>query len=308
MEANTVVDTNSAVDSDTALDTNTVAKESLNETPFAIVFVGILLKWFLLLAYLSVALFPMLWLGVASFKTNFEIETSPFALPAVWQFQNYVSAISVSGLHQFFFNSIIVAAIATAFNLLVTSMGSFVIAREKFALRKTLFTIITAGVLVPIVSFMVPYFTLITRLGVYDTLLALIITYAAINIPISTFLISSFMTTIPKELEDSAEIDGCSFVQRYWNIIMPLSRPGLVTAGTFSFIYCWNEFIYALLLTSSRSARTVQLAIRFFTSQFRTDYAGMFAAIVLTMIPTVAVYIFFHDKIISGLTAGAVKG
>jgi raffinose/stachyose/melibiose transport system permease protein len=167
---------------------------------------------------------------------------------------------------------------------------------------------ITAGVLVPIVSFMVPYYALITALGIYDTLFALIITYAAINIPISTFLVSSFMTTIPRELEDSAAIDGGSFVQRFWKIIMPLSRAGLVTAGTFGFIYAWNEFIYALLLTSSQSARTVQLAIRFFTSQFRTDYAGLFAAIILTMVPTVLVYVFLHDRIISGLTAGAVKG
>ncbi|WP_018526521.1 carbohydrate ABC transporter permease [Alkalispirochaeta alkalica] len=282
--------------------------EALNETPAAVIVTLAVLRWTLLLFYLVVALFPLVWLGISAFKTNFEIETSPFALPAVWQFGNFVSAVSISGLPRFFLNSIGVALLATACNLMVTSMGSFVIAREKFALRKPLFTIITAGVLVPIVSFMVPYYTLIMRLGLYDTLLALIITYAAINIPVSTFLISSFMTTIPRELEDSAEIDGCSFVQRYWKIIMPLSRSGLVTAGTFSFIYCWNEFIYALLLTSSRSSRTVQLAIRFFTSQFRTDYAGMFAAIVLTMIPTVAVYIFFHDKIISGLTAGAVKG
>ncbi|SIQ76011.1 carbohydrate ABC transporter membrane protein 2, CUT1 family [Alkalispirochaeta americana] len=282
--------------------------EALNETPPAVIVTLAVLRWTLLLFYLVVALFPLVWLGISAFKTNFEIETSPFALPAVWQFGNFVSAVSISGLPRFFLNSIGVALLATACNLMVTSMGSFVIAREKFALRKPLFTIITAGVLVPIVSFMVPYYTLIMHLGLYDTLLALIITYAAINIPVSTFLISSFMTTIPRELEDSAEIDGCSFVQRYWKIIMPLSRSGLVTAGTFSFIYCWNEFIYALLLTSSRSARTVQLAIRFFTSQFRTDYAGMFAAIVLTMIPTVAVYIFFHDKIISGLTAGAVKG
>ena len=287
---------------------NTTGKDILNETPLPIRLTASTAKWILLIGYLLIALFPMLWLTVSAFKTNFEIETAPFSLPAVWQFQNFSSAITISGLHQFFLNSIIVAAVATVLNLLVTSMASFVIAREEFPLRKTIFTAITAGVLIPIVALMVPYYTLITRFGIYDTLWALIVTYAAINIPISTFLISSFMTSIPRELEDSAEIDGCTFVQRYTRIILPLARPGLVTAGTFSFIYCWNEFIYALLLTSSRSSRTIQLAIRFFTSQFRTDYAGMFAAIVLTMIPTVVVYIFLHDKIISGLTAGAVKG
>ena len=285
-----------------------VARDALTETPLPIRIIARSAKWITLVLYLVIAVTPLLWLTISAFKTNLEIDVAPFSLPAVWQFQNFANAITISGLHQFFFNSIIVAVVATTLNLLVTSMASFVIAREEFALRELFFTATTAGVLIPIIAFMVPYYTLITHLYLFDRLWALIITYSAINIPISMFLVSSFMRSIPKELEDSAEIDGCSFVQRYSRIILPLARPGLVTAGTFSFIYCWNEFIYALLLTSSRSARTVQLAIRFFTSQFRTDYAGMFAAIVLTMIPTVVVYIFLHDKIISGLTAGAVKG
>ncbi len=283
-------------------------RDTMTETSLPVQVLGKFLKWLVLSLYLVITIFPIVWLALSAFKTNFEIETAPFSFPAVWQFQNFVSAISVSGLHQYFLNSIIVAVFATLVNLLVTSLASFTIAREEFPFRKVFFTVTTAGVLIPIIAFMVPYYTLITRFNLYDSLLALIVTYSAINIPISMFLISSFMTSIPRELEDSAEIDGCSFFQRYAKIIMPLARPGLVTAGTFSFIYCWNEFIYALLLTSSRSARTVQLAIRFFTSQFRTDYAGMYAAIVLTMIPTVVVYVFLHDKIISGLTAGAVKG
>ncbi len=227
----------------------------------------------MLIVYFVIAVFPIVWLTVSAFKTNFEIETSPFSLPEVWQFQNFVNALSVSGLPQFFMNSIIVAVAATGINLLVTSLASFAVSREQFPGRKIFFTFTTAGVLIPIIAFMVPYYTLITQLRIYDTLLALVVTYSAINIPISMFLVSSFMATIPGELEDSAEIDGCSFFQRYAKIILPLARPGLVTAGTFSFIYCWNEFIYALLLTSSTSSRTVQLAIRFFTSQFRTDYA-----------------------------------
>jgi raffinose/stachyose/melibiose transport system permease protein len=285
-----------------------MTKDQLTETSRGVQIAATLSKWIVILIYFLIAVFPLLWLGISAFKTNLEIQVKPFALPEVWQFQNFANAISISGLPQFFLNSVIVASSATVLNLLATSMASFVIAREKFGLRKTIFTIITAGVLVPIVAFMVPYFALITSLNLYDSLLALILTYSAINIPISVFLISSFMSTIPKELEDAAEIDGCSFWQRFLKVIFPLSRPGLVTAGTFSFIYCWNEFIYALLLTSSRHARTLQLGIRFFTSQFRTDYAGMYAAIVLTIIPSVIVYIFLHEKIIAGLTAGAVKG
>lgn len=285
-----------------------MTKDQLTETSKGVQFTATLSKWVVILIYFLIAIFPLLWLGISAFKTNLEIQVKPFALPEVWQFKNFANAIRISGLPQFFLNSVIVASSATILNLLATSMASFVIAREQFGLRKSIFTVITAGVLVPIVAFMVPYFALITKINLYDSLLALVLTYSAINIPISVFLISSFMSTIPKELEDAAEIDGCSFWQRFIKVIFPLSRPGLVTAGTFSFIYCWNEFIYALLLTSSRHARTLQLGIRFFTSQFRTDYAGMYAAIVLTIIPSVIVYMFLHEKIIAGLTAGAVKG
>jgi raffinose/stachyose/melibiose transport system permease protein len=155
---------------------------------------------------------------------------------------------------------------------------------------------------------MVPYFSLVTRLGLYNTRAALIMVYASVNIPVSIFLITSFMRSIPRELEEAAIIDGCSFVQRFTRIIFPLSQSGLVTAGTFCFIYAWNDFIMAILLTSSLETRTIQLGIRFFTSQFITDYTSMFAAVILTIIPSVGAYVMLHNRIISGLTAGAVKG
>ena len=155
---------------------------------------------------------------------------------------------------------------------------------------------------------MVPYFTVIRVLGLYDKLLALILVYSAINIPVSIFLLTNFMGSIPKELEEAAIIDGCRFTQRYTRVIMPLTQSGLATAGTLCFIYAWNEFIMALLLTSSESSRTIQLGIRFFTSQFQTDYTSMYAAIVLSIIPSVIIYTLFNEKIVSSMTAGSVKG
>jgi len=205
-------------------------------------------------------------------------------------------------------NSVIVAAGAVLLNLLVASLAGFALSREDFKGRDVILTVVTAGVLIPIISFMVPYFMLITRAGLYDKLLSLVLVYAAINLPVSVSLITSFMKAIPKELEEAAIIDGCSFNQRFTKVIFPLARSGLATAGTFCFIYAWNEFIMAMLFTSSVSSRTIQLGIRYFTSQFITDYTGMFAAIVLSMVPSVLVYVFLHNKIISGLTAGAVKG
>ncbi len=128
------------------------------------------------------------------------------------------------------------------------------------------------------------------------------------GLPLSIFIIRGFMNTIPRELEEAGVIDGCNFYQRFYKIILPLSRAGIVTAITFQFLYCWNEFIYAMLLTSSQTNRTVQVGIRFFSNQFTTDYTSMFAAITISIIPAIAGYVLFQRQIISGLTSGAVKG
>ena len=265
-------------------------------------------KWIVLVFFLIVTFIPLLWLVISSFKTDLELISRPFHLPEVWQIQNYVRAFQLSDLHLLFLHSIIVSAVATALNIFVASMASYALSRFRFGLNNVILSVILAGVLIPIIALMVPYFQLISKLGIYDSLLALILTYAAINLPISVFLIHGFMGTVPKELEEAGLIDGCSFWQRYARIVFPLSRLGVVTAGTFVFLYAWNEFIYALLLTSSVRARTLQLGIRFFKSQFRAEYTSMYAALVVTMIPSIAVYILFHEKIIQGLSSGAVKG
>lgn len=266
------------------------------------------LKWIVLGFFLFIALFPLLWLGLSSLKTNIELQSSPFSLPAAVQWVNYLNALRMADLSALFTHSVLVAVGAVLLNLLVTSLAGFVLSRENFVGRDFIHTLLTAGVLVPIISFMVPYFSVVTRLGLYDKLSALMIVYGTINIPVSIFLVTSFMRAIPKELEEAAVIDGCNFFQRYSRVILPLARTGLVTAGTFCFIYSWNEFIMALLLTSSASARTLQLGIRFFTSQFVTDYTSMYAAIVISIVPSIALYTSLHNRIISGLTAGAVKG
>ena len=266
------------------------------------------IKWFALLFFLAIAILPFIWLVVNSFRTNLELETAPFGFPARLSFDNYRNAAVTADLARLLLNSVIVAAGSVILNLVIASMAGFILSREKFPGRDAVFTIVTAGVLIPIISFMVPYFWMVTKLGIYDKLVSLIFTYAAINIPVSVSLITTFMRAIPKELEEAATIDGCGFNQRFAKIIFPLSRSGLATAGTFCFIYAWNEFVMAMLFTSSVRSRTIQLGIRFFTSQFITDNTGMFAAIVLSIIPSVLVYVILHDKIISGLTAGAVKG
>ena len=266
------------------------------------------IMWIVLGFFLFYTIAPLVWLVISSLKTNGELMGAPLALPKTLQFQNYKNAFEVSGLGRLFLNSIIVSITATILNVTVGSMASYAIARYDFKGKELIFTLISAGIMVPVSALMVPVFILIKNLGLYDTKLALILTYSAMGLPLSIFIIRGFMNTIPRELEEAGVIDGCNFYQIFSKIILPLSRAGIVTAITFQFLYCWNEFIYAMLLTSSQTNRTVQVGIRFFSIQFTTDYTSMFAAITISIIPAIAGYVVFQKQIISGLTSGAIKG
>lgn len=267
-----------------------------------------IVKWILIIFFALYTLFPLVWLFITSLKTNAEYFDSPFSLPAVPQWQNYVNAVTQANLVQMIFNSITVAVIATIINVLVAAMASYAISRFKFKGREIIFALFSAGIMVPLNAMMVPYYTIFSKVGLLDSLNSLRILYAAIGIPISTFIIRGFMDSFPLEIEEAAYVDGCGFFGRFFKIVLPLTKTGLVTAATFQFITCWNEFVYANLLTSSPTKKTIQIGIRFFTNQFTTDYVSMYAAIIVAIVPSIVIYMLFQEQIISGLTAGAVKG
>jgi raffinose/stachyose/melibiose transport system permease protein len=267
-----------------------------------------IIKWIIIISFVFYAIFPFLWLVLASLKTNAELLDDPFKLPKVFQFKNYTDAIEAAGLGRLIINSLVISTSATFLNILFSSMVAFAIARHTFWGRNVLFLTISAGILVPLNALIIPYFAIINYLNLYDTRTGLILVYCAIGLPVSTFILTEFFKSIPKEIEEAAYLDGCNFVSRYFRIMLPLALPGLATAGTFQFILCWNEFIYAMLLTSSTDIRTIQFGISYFTNQFFSDYVGMFAAVVVSILPSITVFIIFQEKVISGLTAGSVKG
>ena len=265
-------------------------------------------KWVIIISFVFYAVFPFLWLVLASLETNAELLNNPFTLPEVFQFKNYSNAIEEAGLGKLIINSLIISTSATFLNILFSSMCAFAIARHTFWGNNVLFLMITAGILVPLNALIIPYFAIINFLNLYDTRIGLIIVYCAVGLPVSTFILTEFFKSIPKEIEEASYLDGCNFAARYFKIMLPLALPGLATAGTFQFILCWNEFIYAMLLTSSTDIRTIQFGISYFTNQFFSDYVGMFAAVVISIIPSITVFILFQEKVINGLTAGSVKG
>ena len=267
-----------------------------------------LIKWFLLLFFAVYTLFPLIWLFISSMKTNTELFGTPFTLPEIWQTVNYHRAFQVSGLLKMMGNSIFIALMATLVNVLCASMMAYCISRFYFKGRSLIFTLLSAGILVPLNALMVPYFLTITKMGLYNTRAGLILLYTAIGIPISTVIIRGLMDGLSHEVEEAAYIDGCGFFGRYFHIVLPLSRNGMMTAATFQFLTCWNEFVFAILLTSSQEVRTIQLGIRYFTNQFSTDFVSMYAAIIISIVPSILGYVLFQKQIVSGLTSGAVKG
>lgn len=285
-----------------------VSKYKIKETPAPVRFLLQLLKWVVLIFFAAYTLVPLIWLFITSLKTNGEYYASRFALPAIPQWGNYVKAWTQANLGQMIFNSITVAIIATIVNVMAAAMASYAISRFRFKGRELLFALFAAGIMVPLNAMMVPYFTIFSSVGLLNSLNSLRILYAAIGIPISTFIIRGFMDSFPVEIEEAAYVDGCGFFGRFFRMVLPLTRTGIVTAATFQFLTCWNEFVYANLLTSSPEKKTIQIGVRYFTSQFATDYVTMYAAIIIAIIPSILLYMFFQEQIISGLTAGAVKG
>lgn len=269
---------------------------------------GKVLKWILMLFFAFYTLFPLIWLIISSFKTNTELFGDPFSLPAIWQIDNYINAFKVSGLLKMMGNSVIIGGLSTVLNVFCASMLAYCISRFRFRGREAIFTFFAAGILVPLNALMVPYYVIISQIGLYNTHAGLILLYSAIGIPMSTFIIRGLMDSLSREIEEAAYIDGCGFFGRYFRIILPLSRNGIVTAATFQFLTCWNEFVFANLLTSSQNVRTIQLGIRYFTNQFSTDFVSMYAAIVISIVPSIIGYMIFQKQIVSGLTSGAVKG
>lgn len=268
----------------------------------------LILKWVIILLFAVYTLFPLLWLLITSLKTNAEYFNDPFSFPAVPQFQNYINAFSQANLGQMIWNSVTVAVTATAATVFVAAMASYAISRFDFKGKEIFFTIFSAGVMVPLNALMVPYFTIFSRIGLLDSMNTLRILYTAIGLPIAVIIIRGFMDSLPREIEEAAYIDGCGFFGRFFQIILPLSKTGLITAATFQFITCWNEFVYANLLTSSPQNKTIQIGIRYFINQFTTDYVSMYAAIIIAIVPSVLGYALFQKQIISGMTSGAVKG
>ncbi len=266
------------------------------------------LTYAVLLFVFVVSAFPILWVAMSAFKDNAAILTSPFALPNQLNFDAFVEVFTQYSFQIFTVNSLFVAGFATIISLVIYAMGAYVIAKYNFPGKNLLYILFTLTLLVPPHTKAQPIFSLILDLGIYDTKLALVFVYISFGMAISMFILRSTFTSIPKEFSEAAAIEGAGFFRIFWTIHMPLARTGMATAGTMMFLAHWNEFFYALLLTTSPAHRTLPLALAFFTEAFSYDYTQMFAALTVVVIPGILIYVFAQEQIQTSFASSGVKG
>lgn len=250
---------------------------------------------------------PFVWLVVSSFRPNTDLFNEPFSIPKHLSISNYIAVIKSHPIFLYFMNSVVAAAGATIFCIVAATMAAYTM-MYRFAVRKILVAMFSVCLFIPTNAFMVPYYVMISKVGLYDNILGIAVVYAGVNFPMSFMVIKGYMDMIPKEILESAQIDGATSGQAFRRIIFPISRPGIVTACVFLVINSWNELLFANLLNQSDSSRTIQVAIRSFLTTFDANYAYAFAAMVISILPTILIYALLTDKVIGGMTAGAVKG
>jgi raffinose/stachyose/melibiose transport system permease protein len=265
------------------------------------------LKYTFIILIILLSIGPFLWVFLSSFKTNAEILTYSIGWPNSFRYSSYVMAFKIAPLTQFYSNSIIVAVVGTVLNLFILGMSAYVIARFNFKWKKILVVLFSLSLLIPGAAMLQPLYMTVHAIGLSDKLIGLIIVYAGFGLPASLYILSSYFLTIPKEMEESAYLDGGGFIRTFIDIILPIATPGFATAAVLQFLLCRNEFQFVLTLTTGNKSRTLPLALYYFKSQFASDYGAMFAATVIVTIPSILVYILLQKQVISGLAAGAVK-
>ncbi len=255
-----------------------------------------------------VAVVPFIFMVLNSFKDKFEMLVKGiFQLPDTLNWANYQEVLT-GNFFRYLLNSVIVLVIALVILLFISACAAYPLARFKFKLNGPIYSLIVACMSIPMHITLIPVFKMTQKMGLYDSIWSLIGPYVAFAVPISVFILTAFMKGIPVEIEESASIDGCNRYRMFFTMILPLSAPGLSTLAIYNGVTMWNEFSFAYTLTQSATSRTLPLAVWDFQGQYAMNTPMIMAVLTLTVLPMIILYIVLQDKLVKGMTAGAVKG
>lgn len=278
-------------------------KNAVNQLPTGTKIVTIICLFWALV----VALLPIVWLVLSSFKAD-PLARPGFMLPDAICLDGYISTFRDLHVLRYFGNSMLISIVSVLISILTISMSAYVVARMEFRGKKLVNLMLASTLFIPATALTYPVYNLINRLGIYNTRAALILVYACSGIAVSFFVIKNYYDNVPRELEDAARIDGCSYAQTWLHIIFPIARPGIMTAAVLAFLNNWNEYYWASLLIIDRDKLTVPALLSTFTTTFRTNYNGLFSAMVVIILPPIILYCVFNKFFVEALSGGAVKG
>jgi ABC-type glycerol-3-phosphate transport system permease component len=259
--------------------------------------------------YLFITLAPLIWVLSTSFKPNQEaISFPPKLLPDAPTLDNYLFVLTDPKLVTSLFNSLLVSIGGTGLSVAVSALGGYAFARFEFKGKNLLMSTILGLFMIPVVINIIPLYIMLANVGLLNSLLALVLTFQILIIPLNIFLLKNYFETIPKELEEAALIDGCSKLRALWHIIVPMSMPGFLIAGILSFRFSWNEFVLPIVLSNKPDVMVFQVALYQFISLYRIDWGYLTAGITIALIPVVVLMLISQKRMIRGLTLGAVRG
>jgi ABC-type glycerol-3-phosphate transport system permease component len=266
----------------------------------------------ILLGVTSMVIIPFAWMILMSVRTTGEILNDPYGLPSVVRWQNYVRLFLDPQIayYRYFYNSIFVTGLAVLLTVILSTMAGYGFGRRRydFKFRGGIFALLMFALILPPQIIYLPQFTLMASYGLINTHWALILVYAAGGLPVSTYLMSTYFSQLPSEIEDAARIDGCSDFRMFWQVMLPLARPALATVILVNSLGFWNELLLSSTMVTKPELRTLPSAMMLFVGENAADFAMAASSLVAAMLPILVLYILLSDKFIEGMTAGALKG
>lgn len=261
----------------------------------------------LIAAWTGFAAGPFLWVATISLRTTSEFMAAPYALPEAWRFDKFAAAWTTSGYDTYFTNSIVVVLSAVAIVTAVGAMAAHALARYRFPGNRAVYLLIFSTIVLPPQITVISLFQTLAAIGLYDTRVGLVLVYAAVQLPLTVYILESFFARIPADLFDAARIDGYSEWATFWKVAFPVAMPAIATVVILNTILLWNEFLFAVVLISDDARRTLPLGIQKFMGDQLEDYGMIATGLMIAIVPVVLIYAVFSETLIQGMTAGAVK-
>jgi raffinose/stachyose/melibiose transport system permease protein len=272
-------------------------------------FSGILLRllvWGVLLTLALVVVLPLVWMVLSSLKVNTQFLSDPFGLPTTLEFSNYVDAWNL-GIGQYLMNSVIVTLASVLATTMISAWAAFGLTKLTLPFSRTVLFLIVGGLMLAPTVALIPLLRLLQGLGIYDSLLGLIVLYTAFRIPFTTFLIRSYMVDLPHEVDEAARLDGCSRSQQFWRLAFPMSMPIIVSSVILQCLFAWNEYLFAFIFVSSTSNMTLPVGLANLSSKLSTDYPMVFAGMTLSALPMILFFFLGQRFFVRGLAEGIGK-